>query len=362
MKLGIIGFPACGKTSLFNAVTGSNQPTGQFNNMPGAHLATVRVHDPRMHKLKEWYKPKSFVLAHMECADVSGLIDGTGAQKEISGEVLGNIRQVDAIIHVVRAFDSSAVPHVLESIDPKRDMAETISEMMFADLAQCEQRVKKLASMVTKHSKTQEQDKKEFAVLEKLLAHLEAGKPVLTFPVSNEDEKKIVAAFQYLTAKPILTVFNVGEGDLNPGGRAEQLEKDHPGSIALCAKLEMELSQLSEEERAVFLQDLGIKEAAAPRLVHMVYQDLGLTSFFTVGEDECRAWTIHKGDNAQQAAGKIHTDLAKGFIRAEVFTYAELDAAGGDERAMKAKHALRLESKDYIVKDGDILNIRANTR
>jgi ribosome-binding ATPase len=362
MKLGIIGFPACGKTSLFNAVTGSSQAVGQYSGTASTTLGTVRVHDPRMYRLKEIYKPKSFVLAQLDCADVSGLISGEGQQKQMSGEVLGNVRQVDAIVHVVRAFDSSAVPHVLDSIDPKRDMGETASELLFSDLAQCDQRVKKLRQQVTKATKTQEQDKKELAVLEKLLAHLEGSKVVHEFPVANEDEKRIVAAFQFLTAKPILTVFNVGEGDLGPGGKAEQLEKEFPGSIALCAKLEMELSQLSEEERKAFLTDLGIKEAAAPRLVSQVYTALGLLSFFTVGEDECRAWTVHKGDNAQQAAGKIHSDLAKGFIRAEVFTFADLEAAGGDERAMKAKTPVRLEGKEYPVKDGDVLNIRANTR
>jgi GTP-binding protein YchF len=362
MKLGMIGFPACGKTSLFNAVTGSSQPVGQYAGTAHTALGTVRVHDPRMYRLKEIYKPKSFVLAHMECADVSGLISGDGSRHEVSGEVLGQVRQVDAIVQVARAFDSSAVPHVLESIDPRRDMAETASELLFADLAQCEQRVKKLRGMATKATKTQEQDKKELAELERLLAHLENGKTVFSFETHNEDEKRVVAAFQFLTAKPMLTVFNVGEGDLGPGGLAERLEKENPGSIALCAKLEMELAQLSEEERKEFLDTLGIREPAAPRLISQVYTSLGLASFFTVGEDEVRAWTINKGDNAQQAAGKIHSDLAKGFIRAEVFTYAELDAAGGDERAMKAKTHVRLESRDYIVKDGDILNIRANTR
>jgi len=362
MKLGIIGFPGCGKTCLFNAVTGSSQPTGQFSNTPSVQMATVRVHDSRMYKLRGWYKPKSFVLAHMECEDVTGLIDGKGEHKQVSSAVLGGVRQVDAVVHVVRAFESGAVPHVLDSIDPRRDMAETMNEMLFADLAQCDQRVKKLHPMVAKASKTQEHDKKELALLEHLLAHLEKGQPVSGYPLSNEDEKKNVAAFQFLTAKPIMTVFNVSEGDVGPGGKAEQIEKAFPGSIALCAKLEMELAQLSDDERAEFLQDLGIKEPAAHRLVAMVYKDLGLLSFFTVGEDEVRAWTIHRGDNAQQAAAKVHTDLAKGFVRAEVFTYAELEAAGGDERAMKAKHAVRLEGREYLVKDGDIINIRANTR
>lgn len=362
MKLGIIGFPACGKTSLFNAVTGSAHPVGQFSTTPGIHLATVRVHDKRMYRLRDIYKPKSFVLAHMECEDVSGLIDGKGEQKQISAAVLGNIRQVDAIIHVVRAFESSAVPHVLDSIDPTRDMAETVSELLFADLAQCEQRIKKLRTQASKPTKTQEHDKRELALLERLHALLETGQPVAKFTVANVDESALVAAFQFLTAKPLMTVFNVSESDLGSGGKAEQLEKAHPGSIALCAKLEMELAQLPDDEREMFLKDLGITDLAAPRLITQVYTALGLLSFFTVGEDEVRAWTIHNGDTAQQAAGKIHSDLAKGFIRAEVFSFAELESAGGDERVVKAQHHMRLEGKEYHVNDGDILNIRANTR
>jgi hypothetical protein len=362
VKLGIIGFPACGKTSLFNAATASALPVGQYSNTPSIQMATVRVHDPRMYKLRGWYKPKSFVLAHVECEDVSGLINGEGGNKQISAEILGHVRQVDAVVHVVRAFETSAVPHVLESVDPARDMHETVNEMLFADLYQCEERVKKLRQQVTKPTKTQEHDKRDLACMERAHAHLEAAKPVSTFVTSNDDEKKCLAAMQFLTQKPMMTVFNVGESDLGAGGRAEQLEKAHPGSIALCAKLEMELAQLPDDERAVFLQDLGIKEPAAHRLVQMVYQDMGLISFFTVGEDEVRAWTLRRGDTALDAAARIHTDLAKGFVRAEVFPYGELDAVGGDERAMKAKHPLRLEGRDYVVKDGEVVHIRANTR
>jgi ribosome-binding ATPase len=362
MKLGLIGFPACGKTSLFNAVTSSTLPVGQFSTSPSLHMATVRVHDPRMYKLRDWYKPKSFVLAHMECEDVTGLISGTGAQKEISLEVLGNVRQVDAVVHVVRVFENSAVPHVLDSLDPRRDMGETLSELLFADFAQCEQRIKKLHGQVAKVSKTQEHDKHELAMLERLHKHLEQGKPVVEFHAINEDENKMLAAFQFLTGKPILTVLNVGEGALGENGQARLLELEFEGTLALCAKLEMELAELSDDERTAFLAELGIKEPAARRLVQQVYSALGLISFFTVGEDEVRAWTLHKGDTALQAAAKVHTDLAKGFVRAEVFTYAELEDSGGDERAMKTKHHVRLESKEYVVKDGDIINIRANTR
>ncbi|MFH0937893.1 MAG: GTPase [Planctomycetota bacterium] len=185
MKLGIVGFPACGKTSLFNAATNSNQPTGQFSTAPTIHMATVHVHDPRMYRLRQFYKPKSFVLAHIECADITGLISGEHDQKQINTEVMGQIRQVDAIIHLVRAFESDAVPHVLESVDPKRDMGETVSELLFADLFQCEQRIKKLRGQVLKPSKTQEQDKRELALLEKLFAHLETGQPVAQFALHS---------------------------------------------------------------------------------------------------------------------------------------------------------------------------------
>ena len=194
MKLGIIGFPACGKTSLYNAVTGSVLPVGQYTGTPGAALAVMKVPDPRMEKLRTMYKPKSFVLAACDCVDFTGLISGTGgAGKEVKGEILGKLREVDAIVHVVRAFESSGVPHVLESVDPLRDLAETDSELLFADLAQCTARVEKLRVQAAKPTKTQEQDKKELATLEKVLKLLEVGQHVRGFTPANEDEKKKLA-------------------------------------------------------------------------------------------------------------------------------------------------------------------------
>ncbi|MBI3831524.1 MAG: redox-regulated ATPase YchF [Planctomycetes bacterium] len=363
MKLGIIGFPACGKTSLFNAVTGGLQPVGQYSGSPGSTLGVMKVPDPRMFKMREMYKPKSFVLAAVDCVDFTGLISGTGGSggKEVKGEILGKLREVDGIVHVVRAYESSEVPHVLESVDPMRDLGETDSELLFADLAQCTSRVEKLRVQATKPTKTQEQDKKELATLEKVLKLLEDGKAVSTYTPASDDEKRHIAAFQFLSSKKQAVVFNVAEGDLGPGGKAEELTKKVPGSIALCAKIEMEIAQLPEAERAEFLQSLGIAEPASARLARQAYGALDAIPFFTVGEDECRAWTIHRGDNAQAAAGKIHTDLAKGFVRAEVFAYDELIAAG-DEKALKAAGKFRLEGKEYIVKDGDIVHIRANTR
>ena len=365
LKLGIIGFPACGKTSLFNAVVGGQQPVGQYTNLPGSHLAVMKVPDPRMEKLREMYHPKSFVLAAVDCVDFTGLISGTGGGtgggKEVKGEILGKLREVDGIVHVVRAFESSGVPHVLQSVDPLRDLGETNNELLFADLAQCTARVEKLRVQSAKPTKTQEQDKKELATLEKVLRLLEEGKAVHGFTPANDDERRHLAAFQFLTHKQQVVVFNVGEGDAAPGGKAAALVEKVPGSLALCAKLEMEIGQLPEEERAAFLKDMGIAEPASARLARQAYAALDAIPFFTVGEDECRAWTIHRGDTAVAAAGKIHTDLAKGFVRAEVFACDELLAAGG-EKALKAAGKFRLEGKEYVVKDGDIVHIRANTR
>jgi len=363
VKLGMVGFPACGKTSLFNAVTGSMHPVGQYAAVPGTVLAVMKVPDRRLERLREMYKPKSYVPAGVDCLDFTGLISGTGsgAGKEVKGELMGKLREVDAIVHVVRAFESGDVPHVLESVDPMRDLAETNNELLFADLAQCEARVTKLRHQATKPAKTQEQDKKELATLEKLLKLLEEGKSAREFHPANDDEKRHVAAFQFLSAKQQVVVFNVGEGDLGPGGKGEQLEKRAPGSLALCAKLELEIAQLPEGERAEFLKALGIEEPAAARLARQAYAALDAIPFFTVWENEVRAWTIHKGDTALTAAGKVHTDLAKGFVRAEVFSYADLIAAG-DEKALKAAGKLRLEGREYVVKDGEIVHIRANTR
>ena len=362
MELGIIGFPACGKTSLFNAVTGSTQPVGQYSNTPGQTLAVMQVPDPRMEKLRALCNPKKFTLATAGCFDFTGLITGTGGGgKEIKAEILGKLRQVDAIVHVVRAFDSSDVPHVLESIDPRRDLAETDSELLFADLAQCETRIEKLKVQVTKPTKMREEYKKELATMEKIHALLENSKPVSEFEPANDDERKHIANFAFLTNKKQVVVFNVGEGDLAPGGKGEELKKQFPGSMVLSAKIEMEIAQLPAEERDLFLQDLGITEPAAARLARQAYAALNAISFFTIGEDEVRAWTIQNGDSAVTAASKVHTDLSKNFIRAEVFGYQELMDLGS-EKELKAAGKMRLEGKEYVVKDGEIVHIRANTR
>jgi ribosome-binding ATPase YchF (GTP1/OBG family) len=246
-------------------------------------------------------------------------------------------------------------------LDPRRDLGETDSELLFADLAQCEARVEKLRVQVTKPTRTQEADKKELATLERVLKLLEDGKPVREFEPDSAGEEKHLSTYQFLSRKKQVVVFNVGEGDLGPDGKAAELEREHPGAMALCAKLEMEIAQLPAEERDVFLAEMGIEEPAAARLARQAYAALDAIPFFTVGPDEVRAWTIQRGDTALTAAGKVHTDFARGFIRAEVFSVDEL-AAAGDEKALKAAGRVRLEGKEYAVQDGEVVRIRANTR
>jgi hypothetical protein len=253
------------------------------------------------------------------------------------------------------------MPHVLETVDPLRDLAETDNELAFADLVQCEARVTKLRHQLKTPGRVHEQDKHELATLERLLPMLEGGKKVRDFDPANDEERKHLAAFQFLTAKQQVIVFNVGEEDLVPGGKAEKIGTDVPNSIALCAELEMEVSKMPEEERAAFLKDLGLGEPAVARLARQAYTALDAISFFTVGDAEVRAWTLRRGGTALDAAAKVHTDLAKGFIRAEVFAYDDL-AAAGDEKALKATGKWRLEGKDHVINDGDVVYIRANTR
>lgn len=358
MKPAFIGFPACGKTTLFNAVTGAGQPVGRYAGGTEIQTAVVEVADPRVEKLCEIYHPKKRVPAQVDCADVTGLVSGTGSGKEVSAEILGKVRQTELLVLVVRAFEDEAVPHPLDSVDPRRDLAETESELLFADLAVCEARVEKLRVQTKKPTKTREQDLKELAVQERLHAQLSESRPLRELELST-DEQKLLGSFQYLTAKPQLVVFNVGENDLgDETGKAAELVGEFPGATALCARLEMEIAQLPPEERAEFLQEMGLSEPASTRLIREIYRAAGLRSFFTVGPDEVRAWTIRAGDNAVTAAGSIHSDFAHAFIRAEVFSYDELLAAGGSEKEVKARGKWRLEGKEYIVQDGDILCIR----
>jgi ribosome-binding ATPase len=357
MKCGIIGLPQVGKTSLFKILTGVDVDSSHGNPRE-AHIGIATVPDERLDRLAEQYNPKKLTHATIEYADVAAI--GQEALKETT--FLTNLREVDALAHVVRAFDDPSIPHVGE-IDPLRDIRNVDFDLMVSDLGQIEKRLERLQKDLKK-MRTAELER-ENELLHKAKAHLESEKPLREMEMTRE-EKKLVRGFGFLSEKPILYVLNVSEGpnlgqDLEGAvakfGLTEVASRLNAGATAICGKVEAELAEMSEEDAAEFLSSYGLKESGLSRLINKTYELLGLISFLTIGEDECRAWTIHRGMRAVEAAGTIHTDLEKHFIRAETIHWDDLLEAGSEANA-RAKGKLRLEGKDYIVKDGDVLHIR----
>lgn len=355
MRLGIIGLPQSGKTTLFNAFTRGSQPTGTLSGRIEVHTAVVDVPDQRVDVLSDLFKPKKTIYARVTYADIAGL-DGSAGKTGISGTLLNQLTQMDGFIHVVRCFENEAVPHPAGSLDPLRDIHTMDSELILNDLITVERRQERLADERRKGGGRDkaviERETTLFARFQETLAE---GKPLRDLDISPEDEK-MLSGFGFLSLKPVLLVFNLAEGQPAP-----QVTYEHRMSnqVPLQGRLEMDIAQLPPEEAGVFLQEYGIAEPSLNRVIRLSYDLLGLQSFFTVGEDEVRAWTIRKGATAYEAAGEIHTDLQKGFIRAEVIGNEELIALGGLQEA-KAKGKLRLEGKDYPVRDGDIVHIRFN--
>jgi GTP-binding protein YchF len=358
MKNGIIGLPQVGKTSLFKILTRSDL-SQRSSNPREAHIGVATVPDERLDRCAKLCNPRKLVHAQVEFADMGAI--GQEALKE-SG-YLAALRGVDAIAHVVRAFEDEAIPHAPGSIDPKRDIANVEFDLMVSDLAQVESRLERMKKDLLK-KKTPELEK-ENELLERAKAFLETERPLREMEMTKE-EKKVVRGFMFLSEKPILYVLNIGESstlgaDLEAAaekyGLAEYAARPHTGITAICGKVEAELSEMSDEEAAEFLSSYGLTESGLARLIRKSYELLGLISFFTVGEDECRAWTVEKNTRAQDAAGAIHTDLSKHFIRAETIHW-DLLVELGSEAAARAAGKLRLEGKDYIVQDGDILHIR----
>ncbi len=353
MKLGIIGLPQSGKTTIFNALTRGNQPVGPRGVTGGGrfevHTAVVAVPDPRVDKLSAMFKPRKTIYAQVTYADIAGL-EAEGAKSGFSGPLLNQLATMDGFLQVVRAFENPTVPHLSGSIDPARDLATLNGELLLNDLIAVERKLDRLNDDSRKGNvKDKGLHAQELAVFTKLHEVLAADRPpreVELWPV----EEKLIASYQLLTRKPMLIVFNIGEDQPSP-------LPDALHSVALQGKLEMEIAQLPPDEAQMFLQEYGIEEPSLNRMIKLSYDLLGLQSFFTVGEDEVRAWTVRRGATAPEAAGEIHTDLQKGFIRAEVFSYDDIVAAGGIPE-VKARGKLRLEGKDYVVQDGDILNIR----
>ena len=352
MRLGIIGLPQSGKTTLFNALTRATQPVGITGKME-IHTAVVDVPDPRVDRLSEMFKPKKTIYAKVTYVDIAGL-DGSAGKAGISGALLNQLTQLDGFIHVVRVFEDPNVPHVNGSVDPLRDIAAMDGEFILNDLIAAERKLERLAEERKKGAgRDKDIIEREVALFTRLHEALSQETPLRDVSI-DEHEDKMLSGFGFLSRKPVLIVLNHSEGQTPP---AIEYPHQHSKVVALQGKLEMEIAQLAAEEAQLFLEEYGIEEPSLNRMIRFSYDLIGLQSFFTAGDDECRAWTVRKGATAPEAAGEIHTDLQKGFIRAEVVAYDDLMALGGMNEA-KAKGKLRLEGKEYIVQDGDILNIR----
>ncbi len=355
MRLGIIGLPQSGKTTLFNALTRGTQPTGQATGRIEVHTAVVDVPDPRVDRLSAMFNPKKTIYAKVTYADIAGL-DASAAKTGISGTLLNQLTQMDGFIHVVRAFESESVPHPSGSVNPLRDLNAMDSELLLNDLIAVERRLERLNEELKKGGGREKAAiQHEIALFQRLHEALSAEIPLRDIEISPEEEK-LLSSFGLLSRKPVLVVLNLSEGQAAP-----RLDYPHQRSQveALQGELEMEIAQLPPDEAAAFLAEYGIAEPSLNRMIRLSYDLLGLQSFFTVGPDEVRAWTVHRGATAPEAAGEIHTDLQKGFIRAEVVAYDDLTSLGGYPEA-RARGKLRLEGKDYVVQDGEILNIRFN--
>jgi len=355
MRLGIIGLPQSGKTTIFNALTRGSQPTGMVSGKIEVHTAVVDVPDPRVDKLSAMFKPKKTIYAKVNYSDIAGL-DGSAEKSGISGNLLNQLTQMDGFIHVVRCFEDEAVPHSAGSVDALRDIASMDSEFVLNDLIATERKLERLDEEKKKGAgRDKAVIEHERELFTRFHEYLSEEKPLRDMELSIEEEKAI-SGFGLLSRKPLLIVLNLSEGQTPP-----HVDYGHKASMVaeLQGKLEMDIAQLPMDEMQAFLEEYGIEEPSLNRMIRISYDLLGLQSFFTVGPDEVRAWTVHKGATAPEAAGEIHTDLQKGFIRAEVVAYDDLVELGGMQE-VKAKGKFRLEGKEYIVKDGDVLNIRFN--
>lgn len=363
LTAGIVGLPNVGKSTLFNAIT--NQKI-LAENYPFAtiepNVGIVTVPDKRMDKLKEMYNPKRFVPTAYEFTDIAGLVKGASKGEGLGNKFLSHIREVDAIVEVVRCFDDGKIIHVEGNIDPIRDIETINLELAIADLEVINNRLER----VSKKARTtkNKDDILETEVLEKCKKSLEENKPIRLLNLSDE-EKKVIKSYSFLTEKPIIYLANIKEEDIgNPDNKYVQEVKEYAKEenakvISLCAKVEEELSELDESDKKEMLEALGIKSSGLDQLITATYDILGLSTYFTVGPDEVRAWTFKKGMNAKQCAGIIHTDFEKGFIRAEVISYDDL-IKYGDELKVKEAGRARLEGKDYLMQDGDICHFRFN--
>ncbi|NOY58863.1 MAG: redox-regulated ATPase YchF [Calditrichaeota bacterium] len=360
MKIGIVGLPLSGKTTLFNALTGAQVDTAAFmGGKAEAHHAIVHVPDERVDLLADIFQPKKKTPATIEFVDLAGMSTSEQKKSSFTDQFLGQIRTVDAILVTLRAFENENIPHPLNSVDPLRDMEMVDAEFILSDLFIIENRMDRLQRQM--RAKKADQDVREYAILEKCKENLENEIPLRYLDFSAEDEV-LIRGYQFLTQKPLIIVVNIDESDI--GGEADVLknfsqraQQKNTSVLAISAEIEMEIQQLSDDEAELFRSDLGITHSAMNRLIRTSYELLGLLSFFTVGSDEVRAWTIRENTRAPQAAGAVHTDIERGFIRAEVVHYDDFIPRKSLTQC-KSDGVLRLEGKEYLVKDGDIINFR----